>query len=133
MHTKKLFYFIDLETVKKMHEAGVDIQLHTHRHTLGGGNESIILREISDNRTMIKKVCSHTPIHFCYPSGYYTEEHLHCLREADVISATTCKSGLNHIDTPMLELNRFLDGEDITEIEFEAELSGFKELLRKLK
>lgn len=130
---QKLFYFVDMDTVREMHHGGVDIQLHTHRHTLGGVDKEKTTEEINDNREMIEKVCSHKPVHFCYPSGFYTEEHLQWLREVDVVSATTCKTGLNYVDTPLLELNRFLDGEDISHIEFEAELSGFKALLRGLK
>lgn len=130
---KKMFYFIDMETVKQKHQAGVDIQLHTHRHTLGGVDKEKITREISDNRKLIQAVCAHKPVHFCYPSGFYAEDHLQWLRDNEVVSATTCRSGLNYATTPLLELNRFLDGENISQIEFEAELSGFKELLRKLK
>ena len=48
-------------------------------------------------------------------------------------SATTCNADLNYPDKPSLELKRFLDGENISDIEFEAELSGFNELLRKMK
>lgn len=130
---KKMFYFVDMETVKKMHLAGVDIQLHTHRHTLGGVDREKTIQEINDNRKMIQEVCSHNPVHFCYPSGFYTGEHLQWLREAAVVSATTCETALNYVDTPLLELNRFLDGENISDIEFEAEVSGFTELLRKLR
>ena len=48
-------------------------------------------------------------------------------------TATTCEPGLNSPSTPRLSLHRFLDGEDITQIEFEAEVSGFTELLRSVR
>lgn len=32
-----------------------------------------------------------------------------------------------------MELRRFLDGENISQVEFEAELSGFMELARKAR
>jgi hypothetical protein len=38
---------------------------------------------------------------------------------------------LNDTETPPLGLRRFLDADDISRIEFEAELSGFAELLRQ--
>lgn len=48
-------------------------------------------------------------------------------------SATTCLSGFNYPNTARLELRRFLDGENIAQVEFEAEISGFLELGRKLR
>jgi hypothetical protein len=50
-----------------------------------------------------------------------------------VISATTCDTGLNHSDAPPLTLDRFLDGNNISWIEFKAEMSGFSDLLRKAR
>lgn len=130
---KHLFYLLEMGTIKRMHELGVDIQLHTHRHSLGGADKNKLQLEIADNRKYIGEVCSHNPVHFCYPSGLYQKEHLEWLSENGVVSATTCKPGLNYSTTPLLELRRFLDGENISEIEFEAELSGFLELCRKLR
>ncbi|CAN5811990.1 hypothetical protein BH11PSE12_BH11PSE12_21770 [soil metagenome] len=133
MENKRLFYLTNMESIQKMHESGVDIQLHTHRHTLGGVNKNNLNLEIRENKDSIHRVLNHRLQHFCYPSGYYEKEHLAWLAENDVISATTCKPGLNYSTTPLLELRRFLDGENITDIEFEAELSGFSDFLRYLK
>ena len=55
------------------------------------------------------------------------------LTEAGVVSATTCDAGLNYRDTPRLALKRFLDAEDVPHIRFEAELAGFKPLLRQVR
>ncbi|WP_138378769.1 polysaccharide deacetylase family protein [Luteithermobacter gelatinilyticus] len=130
---KRLFYLIDQQVLYDMHRSGVDIQLHTHRHNLGGVCRETMFRELRDNRDSIAKICSHRPTHFCYPSGFYKKEHLEWLSDWGMASATTCKAGLNYPHTNPLELNRFLDGENISEIEFEAELSGFAEVLRYLK
>jgi hypothetical protein len=40
---------------------------------------------------------------------------------------------LNGAETPRLALRRFLDGEDVAQIEFEAEISGFAELARQAR
>jgi peptidoglycan/xylan/chitin deacetylase (PgdA/CDA1 family) len=130
---KRQFYMLNMDSIKKMHDAGVDIQLHTHRHHLGWVNKDLLDLEIADNRQSISKVCHHSLRHFCYPSGYYKKEYPGWLSENGVVSATTCIPGLNYRKTPLLELKRFLDGENITDIEFESELSGFSSLLRKLK
>jgi peptidoglycan/xylan/chitin deacetylase (PgdA/CDA1 family) len=129
----RLFYLLDMPTIKHMHEDGVDIQLHTHRHDIGVDNIKTLTMEITENRQSIQSVCDHQIKHFCYPSGFYTQKHIDWLPELGVVSATTCKPGLNYSTTPLLELGRFLDGANISDIEFEAELSGFSELLRKLK
>jgi hypothetical protein len=39
--------------------------------------------------------------------------------------------GFNRSTTPKLELRRFLDSEAISFLEFEAEMCGFFELIRK--
>jgi hypothetical protein len=128
-----LFYLLDMETIKTMHESGVGIQLHTHRHNLGGNEKSGLVTELKENRESIQKVAQHRLEHFCYPSGIYSKKYLPWLSENGIVSATTCNPGLNYISTPLLELNRFLDGENISAIEFEAELSGFSEILRRLR
>ncbi len=130
---KRLFYLLNMTAIKDMHDDGVDIELHTHRHSLGQGDKNKLDFEIAENKESIQKICGHRLDHFCYPSGFYTKNHPHWLSALGIISATTCKPGLNYSTTPLLELRRFLDGENITAIEFESELSGFSELLRKFK
>lgn len=128
-----LFYMLNMQTIKAMHDSGVDIQLHTHRHNLGGNEKLGLAKELNENRESISKFIQNRLIHFCYPSGIYSKKYLPWLAEYGIISATTCKPGLNYLTTPLLELNRFLDGENISAIEFEAELSGFSEILRRLR
>ncbi|WP_321395038.1 polysaccharide deacetylase family protein [Emcibacter sp.] len=127
---KGLFRLMTLETSREMADSGVDIQLHTHRHTLGDGSRESLAKELADNRKRIARAGNKDPQHLCYPSGYYEPQHLQYLEELGIKSATTCFAGLNYLDTPLLELKRFLDGENISHIEFEAELNGFQELLR---
>ena len=109
---------------------GIDIQLHTHRHHLPV-DPSLIQREIADNRRILEPIVGRPLNHFCYPSGIHDPAHLEPLSKLDVESATTCEVGLNNSSTDPLLLNRFLDGNTITWIEFEAEMSGFAEILRK--
>ncbi len=52
------------------------------------------------------------------------------LGELGIESATTTRHGFNYPDTPKMLLNRFLNSETISDIEFEAELCGFFETLR---
>ncbi|HZJ53562.1 MAG TPA: polysaccharide deacetylase family protein, partial [Myxococcaceae bacterium] len=109
---------------------GLDVQLHTHRHRFPLSRK-LALRELRDNREMLAPVTGRPLRHFCYPSGYFRPAHLPWLEEAQVESATTCDPGLNRRGDSLLTLRRFLDSAETSQIEFEAELAGFSELLRR--
>ena len=111
---------------------GIDIGLHTHRHRFPPGDLAACRREIDDNRHYLVREVGVAPKHFCYPSGVYDEGQWPVLAEAGLASATTCDTGLVRLGDPRFGLRRFLDGEMVSEIEFEAELSGFADLLRGL-
>jgi peptidoglycan/xylan/chitin deacetylase (PgdA/CDA1 family) len=117
--------------VRSLAGLGVDIQLHTHRHQFLP-DKCHVEREISDNRAVLEPVAGKPCNHLCYPSGVFTHQQWPWLEELGIESATTCEPGLNNPQTPRLGLRRFLDMETISAIEFEAEISGFAELLRRL-
>ena len=129
---RKLFYVMTPEELKSLSEQGVDLQLHTHRHRWPD-NKGDAFEELKLNRKLLFSVQSNETEHFCYPSGYYTKRQFPYLKEAGIKSAVTCKPGLNHKDTNKYELRRFLDGENISQIEFEAEITGFSDLIRTLR
>ncbi len=108
---------------------GIDIELHSHRHNLPLDREAA-MHEIEENRAVLEPLTGGRLVHFCYPSGFYREEQFPWLEEAGIVSATTCERGFNYADTPKLRLKRFLDGEDVSFIEFEAEIDGFSEMMR---
>ncbi|MBW1779900.1 MAG: polysaccharide deacetylase family protein, partial [Deltaproteobacteria bacterium] len=118
--------------IESLSTDGVDIQLHTHRHHFPEDPISG-KREISDNRSILEPLVGKGLNHFCYPSGLWSENHFSILREERVECAVTCDTGFNYPDTPRLALRRFLDGQHISSIEFEAELSGLMEIMRKLR
>lgn len=118
--------------IRALAERGIDIQLHTHRHSLPE-DPQLVSREITENRARLEPLAAETLTHFCYPSGIWTRAHWPALRALGIKSATTCEPGMNTAKTPLLALNRFLDRDDITQIEFEAEMCGFKELLRAVR
>lgn len=126
---KRILSLMTPEEVRSAAAAGMDIQLHTHRHRLPLERE-LVLREIEDNRAVLEPLVGKQLEHLCYPSGYWVKEQWPWLEETNVISATTCQPGLNHPRTPLLGLRRFLDGEHVAPIEFEAEMCGLAELLR---
>jgi peptidoglycan/xylan/chitin deacetylase (PgdA/CDA1 family) len=107
----------------------LDVQLHTHRHRLPEDPEAA-RAEIEENRKSVCKAVGGQRVHFCYPSGYWAEAFFPTLEAAGIKTATTCEVGLNDRSTHPYALKRFLDSERISDLEFEAEVSGFAELLR---
>ncbi len=112
---------------------GVDIQLHTHRHTFAPRDRSAARREIEDNAAALAPLVRRDLDHFCYPSGIWHPDCFEVLSELGIASATTCEPGFNTAATPRYMLCRFLDGSNIAPLEFEAELSGFLQLMRVLR
>src|SRR5713226_7537022 len=86
---KRIMHLLTPKEVTQLAADGADIQLHTHRHRAPLDRE-LFLREIEDNRHSIQAMTGLRPSHFCYPSGVYDHKFLPWLREAGVVSATTC-------------------------------------------
>lgn len=111
---------------------GVEIGLHTHRHRFPASDLATCQRELDDNRAYLMRELGVVPKHFCYPSGVYDPCQWPLLSADGLESGTTCDTGLVRRGDPRFGLKRVLDGELVSEVEFDAELSGFAELLRQL-
>jgi peptidoglycan/xylan/chitin deacetylase (PgdA/CDA1 family) len=120
------------EEIRCLVRDGFDIQLHTHRHVFPSDLERA-RKEILENRAVLEPLAGRALEHFCYPDGTWSESRWPWLESAGIRSATTCVGGLNDERTPAFGLRRFLDGENIRQLEFEAELCGFSEALRRLR
>jgi peptidoglycan/xylan/chitin deacetylase (PgdA/CDA1 family) len=110
--------------------AGFDIQLHTHRHRFMTSDRASVVREITDNRAAIARIVPGPRTHFCYPSGEYHPRVWPWLEDLGIETATTTQPGPNYQDGNQLALCRFLDGENIAPIEFDAELAGALDVMR---
>lgn len=124
--------FVTKDEIRHMAKDGIDIQLHTHRHRLPE-SESEVACEITDNRAVLEPLVGRKLVHFCYPSGIYSKHHQAPLLAQNIETATTSNIGLNRPETNPLLLNRILDSEFESQLDFEAEVSGFRELFRRLK
>lgn len=127
---RRFLHLMTLDQIREMHEAGVDIQLHTHRHQFPLKEERA-KREIIDNRMALAEVVSRPMVHLAYPSGLWSEQAFEWLKSVGVQSAMTCEMGINMLETPRLAMRRFIDSENISQLEFEAEMSGVADLLRE--
>ena len=133
LNRRRVFNLLTKDELQELAKDGVDIQLHTHRHTFPLIKKAAI-KEIDDNRNFIEPLAAgKLLVHFCYPSGYWKKEHFSYLKTKGIKSAATCEPGFNYPKTNRYNLYRFLDSEAISPIEFEAELYGFLEVMRKLR
>lgn len=109
--------------VGEISKAGVDVELHTHRHRTPE-NEALFVREIRDNREAIRRSTGKDASHFCYPSGICRDMFVPWIRNQNVVSATTCAMGLASPNSNRLLLPRLLDTTGISQLEFEGWLAG---------
>ncbi len=132
INNSRILNLINQQELKECIAGGMDIQLHTHRHTFPADIKSAA-DEIEKNRAKINPFLSKPMEHFCYPSGEWEKEHWSILNELGIKTSTTCENGLITSKTPRHAWSRFLDSERISPIEFESEVCGFTEFSRKLR
>jgi peptidoglycan/xylan/chitin deacetylase (PgdA/CDA1 family) len=125
------FAFMTAAEAREVASGGIDLQQHTHRHRFPAGRPNLIEAEIQDNRAALSELGSGPFRHLCYPSGEYDREAFGLLASLGIESATTTEQGMNGPDSHPLGLRRFLDSDAISQIRFEAEMSGFLDLLRR--
>jgi len=130
---KRMFAFATSEELRSLSAMGIDLQLHTHRHRFPSGDGQVASDEIDENRRALGKSASGPFEHFCYPSGIYDQSQFALLQAKGIRSATTTENGLARSTSLRFALPRFLDSERVTPIEFEAELSGFVDLARRVR
>jgi peptidoglycan/xylan/chitin deacetylase (PgdA/CDA1 family) len=112
---------------------GLDIQLHTHHHTLGDFSAATVAAELGANRAALAHLLGRAPdefAHFCYPSGVHDPQVGPILARLGIASATTTDAGIAYPGADRYFLPRLLDGENLSQLEFEAELAGIGEFLR---
>ena len=125
--SSRMFQLMNRSEVDELAAAGIDFQLHTHRHRTPL-EEGLFRKEIQDNRRSLRKL-GETAIHFCYPSGIYRPEFRSWLQMENVVSATTCDSGLASRRSNPFLLPRLVDTSDRSTLEFEGWLTGLASLL----
>jgi peptidoglycan/xylan/chitin deacetylase (PgdA/CDA1 family) len=126
LRRERILHLLTEEEVIRVTAAGIDVQLHTHRHRTPRDRD-LFLKELEDNRAAIEKMLPDAKgslRHFCYPSGDYFPEALPWLTRAGICSAVTCEPGLATRDNPPLLLPRLVDHMGLSEIEFGAWISG---------
>jgi len=109
--------------IEQLAGEGADFQLHTHLHCTPPDVRDFVA-DVLKNRDRIEAFTGKRPYHFCYPSGNYRTQYFKALQAEGVISATTCDPGLaTPASHPML-LPRFVDTSVVSDVVFEAWLTG---------
>ncbi|MGO9863880.1 MAG: polysaccharide deacetylase family protein [Terriglobales bacterium] len=127
-YSKRIIQLLRPDEVKAVASSSVAVELHTHHHRTAKDRETYI-GELQENRRQINGMLGSNPIHFCYPSGNHKPEHLPWLREAGVVSATTCVPGIVSVSTNPLQMPRLVDTSSLSDVQFEGWLAGFGALL----
>jgi peptidoglycan/xylan/chitin deacetylase (PgdA/CDA1 family) len=127
------FSLMSPQALQRALSNGVDVQLHTHHHTMHEMHPARVRQEIESNRSALAAMLGSDPgslCHFCYPSGEHDASVFAVLKDCGVHTATTTEYGLAGTGSQLLALPRILDGESMSMLEFEARLSGFWSIVR---
>jgi peptidoglycan/xylan/chitin deacetylase (PgdA/CDA1 family) len=129
----RILTLLSADDIIELSTTGVDFQLHTHRHRWPL-EKPAALQELRENQQFLEGLTGRRPWHFCYPDGIWSYEQLPYLVEAGIKSATTTMGGINYEGAQSLHLlRRITDGGGKSQIRFEAEMSGYLSLLKKLQ
>ncbi len=120
---RRMIQIMSPEEAVRTFEAGIDLQLHTHRHRTPR-DKALFQREVRDNSEYIQRLTGKRPEHFCYPSGDYCADFLPWLSEMGVTSATTCDAGLAMAKSQDLLLPRILDDSSVDLLRFQSFVAG---------
>lgn len=120
---RRTLYLMTPDELRQALDAGMDIQLHTHRHRVAFGRAEFF-REIEDNRRAISQISGGRPVHFCYPNGIYHSHMSDWLDELEIQSAATCEPGLASSQGSRMRLPRLSDSANLTMTEFKSWISG---------
>ncbi|MPY71218.1 MAG: polysaccharide deacetylase family protein [Alphaproteobacteria bacterium] len=129
----RMFELTTLDEAKQYARYGIDVQLHTHTHRISADDRAAAEAEVMKNRALLSAVTDAPIVHFCYPSGLHHPRQYEWLRALGIVSATTTVAGLHYPGEERMAVARLIDGEDVTDIEFEAELAGLGPLLRRTR
>jgi peptidoglycan/xylan/chitin deacetylase (PgdA/CDA1 family) len=126
--SRRMFELMTKAELSQMARAGVDFQLHTHRHRVPTSKE-LLFKEFEDNKRVLTEIGQPNAVHFAYPSGVYRQELFPWLTDFGIRSATTCEAGLASRRSTLACLPRFIDTSHTSAVEFEAWLCGMRRLL----
>ncbi|MEA3004433.1 MAG: hypothetical protein QOH81_3221 [Sphingomonadales bacterium] len=122
---RRQFNIMSAAELAEAERRGLDVQLHTHRHIEIDRQVDALPRELAENRAFLAAALGEREfLHFCHPSGTNHPRARALLAASGIRSATLVTEGLNRPGADPLALRRFLDGRRVSDVEFDAYLSG---------
>lgn len=127
------FSYMSADELRAASLNGCSIELHGHVHNYPVGDPVMFREDLMVCARVIDDLGLPKPKHYCYPSGAFDGGAPAVLRDLGVVSATTCVNRLVSAadKAQRYYLPRFLDGENVHMLEFQAEVSGFTEIARR--
>lgn len=116
------------DEVGRLAREGLDVQLHTHLHRTPVDPDRFV-DDVVENRRRIEAMTGRPADHLCYPSGMYRAGYVQALEREGIASATTCDPGMASRHSDRLLLPRFVDTTQMTEVEFDAWVTGIASCL----
>ena len=124
----RLIHLMNPTEVAAIARAGIDIQLHTHRHKSCRTHDGFV-GEIVENQQRIEAVSGVHARHFSYPGGVHLPEYPAWLRAEGIQSATTCEARLATCRDDRMLLPRLVDSDGLSIAEFRASVAGVTEFV----
>jgi peptidoglycan/xylan/chitin deacetylase (PgdA/CDA1 family) len=89
--------------------AGMDVGAHTRNHLdLTTLDDDTAREEITRSKLELEEAWGASVQHFCYPYGRYNPSHIHFVREAGYLSATSTRRGRASVHGDVFTLPRVL-------------------------
>ncbi|MCR4406017.1 MAG: polysaccharide deacetylase family protein [Anaerolineae bacterium] len=99
--------YLTWNQVRRMSEAGMDIEVHGRTHQdLRGRDTDFLIWEIVGPQEIIEARIHQLPRFFCYPSGQYDENVVALLKSAYFWGAVTVEQGTLHTTDGLFQLRR---------------------------
>jgi hypothetical protein len=128
MLRNRLMQLMTPAEVTAIAQAGVEVQLHTHRHRTPH-DAALFAQELTENRAVIEPLTHRPTRHFCYPSGVTHRDFVSWLRQCGVETATTCNPGFVTVTTDPFFMPRLVDGSHVSPLAFESWVCGLGAVL----
>ena len=135
-HSERVFAYMTPDELRDAARRGLDIQLHTHNHSLDDFAPARIRAEIAENRRILSEILDRPPESFdafAYPSGDCDATTGATLAEIGVRGATTLELAIAARSVDQRYIPRLVAGEQWSPIELESELAGVGASLRRIR
>jgi peptidoglycan/xylan/chitin deacetylase (PgdA/CDA1 family) len=129
IRSRRTWDFLSPDEMRELAAEGYSVQVHGHEHLNVVERTPDVYQEVSTCARILGEITGLETSHYCYPFGLWVREAWPALERAGMKSATTTLYGPNSPRTPIYSLRRYMDSGNLSQLEFEFELSGLRWLL----